>query len=306
MGRAIESALDQTYDPVEVIVIDDGSTDNSLDNIRIYENYIEWQTCPNRGAAAARNTGWKSSRGEYIKFLDADDILAQDIVEAQMSYIDINDLTKSEIVYGNVNAIEDLNCVRNFSYSPPKSNDDIILHLLKNNIQTSCPMYTKKMLNKVGGFDEKLDRRQEYDLNIRLALNNAEFIYLDKTAVYKMQDNRSDRIQNTKFLKKSPLSSYNILSKIMGNIENKRTYLSLSVREFFAKQFWRCGRQVLRYGYKDKANKYFSQARNLQSDGCVVGSFLYKVLVYMFDPFTAEYLLQGLKNKVVSWKDTGK
>ena len=75
VGEAIESALDQTYPHKEVIVIDDGSTDSSLEVIRSFGNHLRWETAPNRGGSAARNRGLELARGELIQFLDADDLL---------------------------------------------------------------------------------------------------------------------------------------------------------------------------------------------------------------------------------------
>jgi len=75
VGRAIESVLAQEGVTVEVIVIDDGSTDGSVDVLRRYEDRIHWETDPNRGACAARNRGLALARADYVMFLDADDYL---------------------------------------------------------------------------------------------------------------------------------------------------------------------------------------------------------------------------------------
>jgi glycosyltransferase involved in cell wall biosynthesis len=85
VAEAIDSALGQTYDNIEVIVIDDGSTDGSLDIIRSYGDRITWRTGPNEGACAARNKGLALARGEFIKFLDADDILLPECMPCRSS-----------------------------------------------------------------------------------------------------------------------------------------------------------------------------------------------------------------------------
>lgn len=77
--EAIESALNQTYDNFEVIVVNDGSTDNSLEIARKYPVKIINQT--NKGLASARNTGIMNSKGDYLLFLDADDILLENCLE---------------------------------------------------------------------------------------------------------------------------------------------------------------------------------------------------------------------------------
>lgn len=84
VAAAIESALAQTSS-CEVIVVDDGSTDGSLEEIRRFAGCIRWETGPNRGGAAARNRGLGLARGEWIQFLDADDILPQDKIAVQIA-----------------------------------------------------------------------------------------------------------------------------------------------------------------------------------------------------------------------------
>ena len=82
--QAIESALAQSH-PCEVIVVDDGSTDDSLDEIRRFDRRIRWITGPNLGGCAARNAGIDMSSGDYLQFLDADDILPQDKIARQLA-----------------------------------------------------------------------------------------------------------------------------------------------------------------------------------------------------------------------------
>ncbi|WP_172297277.1 glycosyltransferase family A protein [Pseudoruegeria sp. HB172150] len=84
VAAAIESALAQEY-PVEVIVVDDGSTDGSLDEIKRFDGRIRWVTGPNRGGSAARNIGIGMSDSTWIQFLDADDILPTGKIMAQVA-----------------------------------------------------------------------------------------------------------------------------------------------------------------------------------------------------------------------------
>lgn len=81
IGEAIDSALSQTYDNIEVIVVDDGSTDNSREIIKNYKDKIIAILKPNGGQASAFNAGFSASHGEIICFLDSDDIFLPDKVE---------------------------------------------------------------------------------------------------------------------------------------------------------------------------------------------------------------------------------
>jgi glycosyltransferase involved in cell wall biosynthesis len=104
VGRAIESALSQSYSPVEVIVIDDGSTDGSLDVIRGFGPRVRYEVAPHAGAAAARNRGQKLARGSYWLFLDADDILLPDAADM---LLDAVMTAGADCAYGNVRLVDE-------------------------------------------------------------------------------------------------------------------------------------------------------------------------------------------------------
>jgi glycosyltransferase involved in cell wall biosynthesis len=87
VAAAIDSALAQTHRNIEVIVIDDGSTDGSLDVIKNYRNRIRWETGPNRGGCAARNRGVELAIGDYLQFLDADDLLHPEKLSRQLTLL---------------------------------------------------------------------------------------------------------------------------------------------------------------------------------------------------------------------------
>ncbi len=100
IAQSIESALAQTYGSIEVIVVDDGSTDRSLDIIRGFGDRIRWETGPNRGGNWARNRLLDLARGEWVQFLDADDYLLPDKVEPQMHFLQNH--PETDILYGMV------------------------------------------------------------------------------------------------------------------------------------------------------------------------------------------------------------
>jgi glycosyltransferase involved in cell wall biosynthesis len=83
--KAIQSCLNQTYKPLEIIVVDDGSTDGTAELIaRKFDSRVEYIYQDNRGVSAARNAGLEQARGEFVTFLDADDFLTEDAVELRL------------------------------------------------------------------------------------------------------------------------------------------------------------------------------------------------------------------------------
>ena len=86
LAEAIESALAQTYRPTEVIVVDDGSTDQTANIARSYKE-VQYIYQPNQGVAVARNRGLEAAQGEFIAFLDADDIWVPDKLGMQVRYL---------------------------------------------------------------------------------------------------------------------------------------------------------------------------------------------------------------------------
>jgi len=100
LSEAIESVLAQTYRTIEVIVIDDGSTDRSADVARRYAPLIRCSSQEHSGLSAALNHGISLSHGNFLSFLDADDLWAKDKLQLQMAVLDSNQ--EIDAVFGHV------------------------------------------------------------------------------------------------------------------------------------------------------------------------------------------------------------
>ena len=87
LRRTVDSALAQTYQPLEVIVVDDGSTDATVEVLRSYGDRIHAISQPNGGPSAARNTGAKAANGEWLAFLDSDDVWKPEKIERQIRMV---------------------------------------------------------------------------------------------------------------------------------------------------------------------------------------------------------------------------
>jgi glycosyltransferase involved in cell wall biosynthesis len=176
VGEAIESALSQTYPRVEVIVINDGSTDGTENVLRSVRGNVRWETTPNRGGCAARNRGIELARGELVQFLDADDLLYPNKL-AQMVPVALGagprSLTVCDWELSSLNGTLPRRVSR-VDYS----GEDAFIFFLKKITLISSPLHWKKSLEEVGGFRGGLSCCQEYDLHLRLAVANPQIIHV--------------------------------------------------------------------------------------------------------------------------------
>lgn len=103
IGKSIESVLQQTYQPVEIIIVNDGSKDKTYEEINRYKNdAITLINKPNTGVSDSRNIGMQFAKGEYILFLDADDILENDFLQKRVEILENNkslDFCTGEIIW---------------------------------------------------------------------------------------------------------------------------------------------------------------------------------------------------------------
>ena len=162
---SIKSALSQTYDSFEVIVINDGSSDKSEEIILKFITEISYRKTVNRGANAARNLGIAISRGEYIQFLDADDILFPSCLNEKIEFM----IQTGKIPVSNYIKIQFDGAVSNIGWE--KLSNDSFISMLNSSPWTAAPIYPKEALLKISGFDENLSCGQEFELAVRLAIN---------------------------------------------------------------------------------------------------------------------------------------
>lgn len=186
IGPAIESALDQTWSEIEVIVFDDGSTDGSLDVIRGFGDRIRWEGGPNRGAGAARNRLLELARGDWIQFLDADDWLMPEKVAGQAALIPAHPNT--DVLFGPVTLEHWSPEGSRLEPCPiPEPRDPWVLLARWRLPQTGAPLFRREALLEVGGWKEDQPCCQEHELYLRLLVAGKRFAYADAGgAVYRL------------------------------------------------------------------------------------------------------------------------
>lgn len=287
VGGTIESVLQQDYPDIDIVVVDDGSTDNSLGEIRRFDDHVKILSTPNRGAPAARNTGMEKASGVLIKFLDADDQLFEGAIRRQVNqYADIK---KKTVVFGEGVWFYESGRAFRRTLREREPEEDPLMYILDMNPQTSLSLYPRPLLEDVGGFDEELERYQDLDLNVRISLAGGEHQYapVDITMI-RMHDGE-DRISKQSILEKQPYHALRRLEKWVGIIEDQNR-MGSEIRREIAQRAWRKGRAVLRAGQAETANRYFDFARGLHDAPLADTSQAYRVSATLLGPQAAELI----------------
>ena len=185
VAQAIESALQQTWPEKEVIVVDDGSTDVSLAIIQGFGDRIRWETGPNRGGNSARNRLLERAQGEWIQYLDADDLLLPEKVADQIEFLE--DHPETDIVYGP-STLEywSEKEVHRELLPIPESDDLWVLFARWYLPQTGAPLWRRRSLLEVGGWKPDQPCCQEHELYLRLLMAGKHFSFCPRNgSVYR-------------------------------------------------------------------------------------------------------------------------
>jgi glycosyltransferase involved in cell wall biosynthesis len=185
IAACIESALQQSWPNKEVIVLDDGSTDGSLDIIRGFDGRIRWEAGPNRGGNAARNRLLELAQGEWLQYLDADDWLKPEKVANQMRFVASH--PETDVVYGPVQFQHmAANGSREEIEEIPAPHDPWTELASWKLPQTGGSLWRKQAILAAGGWKEDQPCCQEHELYLRLLTHGARFGFsADNGAVYR-------------------------------------------------------------------------------------------------------------------------
>ncbi len=169
--EAIQSVLDQDYwvgrEDWEFVVVDDGSTDDTAEAIRPYGDRIAYVKQPHSGVSAARNLGLRLTRGEFVAFLDSDDLWKPGKITGQMLFM--REHSEAAVV------CTEETWIRNGVFVNPRSKHrkysgrvfERFLPLCL--LSMSSALFRRSVFAEIGGFDESLPACEDYDLGIRLA-----------------------------------------------------------------------------------------------------------------------------------------
>ena len=269
--RAIESVLQQTYQNIEVIVVDDNDSDSeyrkiNADKMKKYSSnsrviYLKHEK--NKNGAAARNTGIKEATGEYITFLDDDD----EFYENRMYEIEktIKEYGCPDFICTGVQFRRNGKILKERIPNLNKEKEKLILELIKQEsfIGTGSNIVCKKeIVDKINGFDERFLRHQDLEFLIRFLNNCSSYYCVEKVLVIKNNDDtlnvpNFEKFYNTKIM---------FLEKFENIINN---YEKSTIKEINIKNYY----EILDTAYFLNNKEYIKKSKKLLKDKNIYNLF---------------------------------
>ena len=185
---AVDSVLAQTYPNWEIVIVDDGSTDDTRAVVDSYRpklrDKLQYIYQPNKGLPAARNTGMRAASGEFIALLDADDVWLPQRLERGAAMMDAGPgvgLVHARVV--RINALGDI--TGQLKVKPKYMSGNIARDIYTRRVHIVCPtvLFRKTCLQTAGWFDETMQATEDRDLWFRIALRD-KVAYIDEVLAY--------------------------------------------------------------------------------------------------------------------------
>lgn len=206
LREAVQSVLDQHYSPLEIIIVDDGSTDGTATVAKALAGPVRYLRQVNQGPAAARNRGIEHAQGSLIAFADADDLWPADKLELQLPYL-LRDAT-IDIVLGRIQQVRlsetDNGQTRAEEFADPAFS-----------VNLGSAIIRKSVFERVGLFDETMRYSEDVDWFMRARESSAAIVTLDAvTLLYRQHEQNMTRGKST--------SELNVLKALKRSLDRRR------------------------------------------------------------------------------------
>jgi glycosyltransferase involved in cell wall biosynthesis len=186
INETLASVFAQSYKNNEIIIVDDGSTDNTLALLEQEQTKIRVISQKNNGACAARNKGFGVSKGEYIQFIDADDLLSPNKIADQVKVLEQSPLCIANGRWGRF--YSDYPFSEDIQWGPHESLQkdlDPIEWLYQNHMsQTACWLTPRYLIEQAGPWDQRLTQNQDGEFFTRVLAKAKQVIYTPESKVY--------------------------------------------------------------------------------------------------------------------------
>jgi glycosyltransferase involved in cell wall biosynthesis len=259
LAEAIESAVGQTYRPIEIIVVDDGSTDKTEELIAgwilQFNSIIKLIKLPHQGAPAARNAGIYAARGEFIQFLDSDDQLHPQKIALQIS--ELLRYPKAQLCGSNYFA-------GRAAPADFKSSIDINgTTLLSSTIELEVWTYLfrRRLVDLVGAWDENIQVCQDVEYMARAATFITELNPFIEKPLYFYRQHNEPRITG----KIRSLETYSKMTSALGYIVTKPRMSGPEAQQILRKFFFEAAQAQFRYATAEQREAFHSHFKRLQA-----------------------------------------
>ncbi len=206
LREAVASVRAQGYSPIEIVIVDDGSTDDTAETIRSLGEGIRYVRQANAGPAAARNRGLAEARGEWVAFLDGDDLWPADKLRVQAARLEAD--PSLDVVLGRVQYRHEPGVKRSdIRYEGP---DDTLV-----NVHLGSGLYRRRAFDRVGLFNPALRLSEDHDWFLRARELGVRITILDAvTLLYRLHGKNMTRTEAT--------GDYNLLKVLKASLDRRR------------------------------------------------------------------------------------
>lgn len=228
LKQAVNSCLEQTYVRVEIIVVDDGSTDDTESSVRAlidgpWQGKVEYCKQDNAGASAARNRGLKLARGEYVQFLDSDDLLLPEKISLQVEVLkEAGAATEVCSCYGLSGGFdEDLASMRRICIHCDQP-VDYVRAMAKGGIhamQTSAPLWRRDFLLSQDGWREDISLGDDREYHVRLLSKCSTILFVD-APLYVLREHSGPRLSDAEANLPRLMSAFSALRSVVSVVQN--------------------------------------------------------------------------------------
>ena len=265
LGETLDSVLRQTYKHVEIIVCNDGSTDGTGEVAKTYRDSINYISQQNMGVSAARNSGLKIAGGEFVMFLDSDDLLAPEKLAEQVSYLTAH--PEIGAVYCAWEFVDSNGTFIGEGGASLKGN--LLNHFMEWNIAPfHSYLFRMPAVREIGYFRQGIDGVEDWDFLIRLASTGTLFDVIEKPMVkYRMHGNNITR--NSELMLANHIKMFD---RLFEELEFPREILEKREHLYFTLRVHACSELYRKREYR-KAGELFNLAVKAYPEGITTQVF---------------------------------